>query len=117
MRKAAGRRITSRSVSACEIERGRRGVVDLRVPTTFAAGGRCSGSRATTSRGSGSGLKPGPSGRAGNWRVTLPEPYLWAQSTRRKLVTDFAQRLSEALGTGFRIERELGGGGMSRVFL
>jgi tetratricopeptide (TPR) repeat protein len=33
------------------------------------------------------------------------------------LVTDFAQRLSEALGTGFRIERELGGGGMSRVFL
>ncbi|HEX6315158.1 MAG TPA: serine/threonine-protein kinase, partial [Gemmatimonadaceae bacterium] len=32
-------------------------------------------------------------------------------------MTDFAQRLSEALGTGFRIERELGGGGMSRVFL
>ena len=32
-------------------------------------------------------------------------------------VTDFAQRLSEALGSDFRIERELGGGGMSRVFL
>jgi len=32
-------------------------------------------------------------------------------------LTDFAQRLSEALGTDFRIERELGGGGMSRVFL
>ena len=32
-------------------------------------------------------------------------------------MTDFALRLSEALGTDFRIERELGGGGMSRVFL
>jgi tetratricopeptide (TPR) repeat protein len=32
-------------------------------------------------------------------------------------VTDFAQRLSDALGSGYRIERELGGGGMSRVFL
>ena len=32
-------------------------------------------------------------------------------------MTDFALRLSEALGTDFRIARELGGGGMSRVFL
>ena len=32
-------------------------------------------------------------------------------------MTEFAQRLAEALGPGFRIERELGGGGMSRVFL
>ena len=32
-------------------------------------------------------------------------------------MTDFAQRLAEVLGPGFRIERELGGGGMSRVFL
>jgi len=32
-------------------------------------------------------------------------------------MTDFTQRLAEALGSGFRIERELGGGGMSRVFL
>ncbi len=32
-------------------------------------------------------------------------------------MTDFTQRLGEALGPGLRIERELGGGGMSRVFL
>ena len=32
-------------------------------------------------------------------------------------MTDFTQRLSEALGSDYRIERELGGGGMSRVFL
>ena len=32
-------------------------------------------------------------------------------------MNDFTQRLSEALGPDFRIERELGGGGMSRVFL
>ena len=32
-------------------------------------------------------------------------------------MTEFAQRLSEVVGTNFRIERELGGGGMSRVFL
>jgi len=32
-------------------------------------------------------------------------------------MTDFTARLADVLGTGFRIERELGGGGMSRVFL
>ena len=32
-------------------------------------------------------------------------------------MSDFALRLAEAVGRGFRIERELGGGGMSRVFL
>jgi len=32
-------------------------------------------------------------------------------------MTDFQQRLQAALGAAFRIERELGGGGMSRVFL
>ncbi|HEX6941543.1 MAG TPA: protein kinase [Gemmatimonadaceae bacterium] len=32
-------------------------------------------------------------------------------------MTDFTQRLSEAIGSDYRIERELGGGGMSRVFL
>jgi eukaryotic-like serine/threonine-protein kinase len=32
-------------------------------------------------------------------------------------LTDFTQRLSEAIGSDYRIERELGGGGMSRVFL
>jgi len=32
-------------------------------------------------------------------------------------LTDFALRLGGVLGAGFRIERELGGGGMSRVFL
>jgi len=32
-------------------------------------------------------------------------------------LSDFALRLAEAVGRGFRIERELGGGGMSRVFL
>ena len=32
-------------------------------------------------------------------------------------MSDLTQRLADALGPGFRIERELGGGGMSRVFL
>ena len=32
-------------------------------------------------------------------------------------MTDFIQRLQSALGSAFAIERELGGGGMSRVFL
>jgi tetratricopeptide (TPR) repeat protein len=32
-------------------------------------------------------------------------------------VTDLQTRLQEVLGTSYRIERELGGGGMSRVFL
>jgi serine/threonine protein kinase len=32
-------------------------------------------------------------------------------------LTDFSNRLADAVGAGFRIERELGGGGMSRVFL
>jgi len=32
-------------------------------------------------------------------------------------VTDFFTRLQEALGTSYRLERELGGGGMSRVFV
>ena len=31
--------------------------------------------------------------------------------------TDLRAALQQSLGTGFRIERELGGGGMSRVFL
>jgi len=32
-------------------------------------------------------------------------------------VTDIADRLQAALGSAYRIERELGGGGMSHVFL
>ena len=32
-------------------------------------------------------------------------------------MTELSSRLSEALGPSYRIERELGGGGMSRVFL
>jgi tetratricopeptide (TPR) repeat protein/tRNA A-37 threonylcarbamoyl transferase component Bud32 len=32
-------------------------------------------------------------------------------------LTDFTQRLSDAIGSDYRIDRELGGGGMSRVFL
>ena len=31
--------------------------------------------------------------------------------------TEFADRLQAALGSGYAIERELGGGGMSRVYL
>ena len=32
-------------------------------------------------------------------------------------MTDFLQRLGAALGDAYAIERELGGGGMSRVYL
>src|SRR5580765_6790268 len=31
--------------------------------------------------------------------------------------TDFGQRLQDHLGTAYTVERELGGGGMSRVFV
>src|SRR5574342_1220336 len=36
---------------------------------------------------------------------------------RWRIVTDLKDRLQAALGPGYRVERELGGGGMSRVFL
>jgi len=32
-------------------------------------------------------------------------------------LTDFSDRVQSAVGTGYRLEKELGGGGMSRVFL
>ena len=32
-------------------------------------------------------------------------------------MSDFRDRLQEALGDAYRLERELGGGGMSRVFV
>jgi hypothetical protein len=32
-------------------------------------------------------------------------------------LADLQDRLQQALGTAYRLERELGGGGMSRVFL
>ena len=32
-------------------------------------------------------------------------------------MTNFAEHLQEALGTGYELERELLGGGMSRVFV
>src|SRR5687767_15387755 len=38
-------------------------------------------------------------------------------SPRDTSLTEFTQRLTAALGADYRIERELGGGGMSRVFL
>ncbi|HZI27120.1 MAG TPA: protein kinase [Gemmatimonadaceae bacterium] len=58
-------------------------------------------------------------GAPGRRRFTLWsfEPYLIQASTQTNSLTDFTQRLSEALGQDYRIERELGGGGMSRVFL
>src|SRR3989338_9126576 len=33
------------------------------------------------------------------------------------MTSDLRSRLETALGSGYRVERELGGGGMSRVFL
>ena len=41
----------------------------------------------------------------------------WARRTARRLVSDLRSRLEAALGASYAIERELGGGGMSRVFL
>src|SRR5437868_826879 len=37
--------------------------------------------------------------------------------SRASIVTDFEQRLRAALGASYTIQRELGGGGMSRVFV
>lgn len=33
------------------------------------------------------------------------------------ILTDLTARVQQALGPGYRLERELGGGGMSRVFV
>ena len=55
--------------------------------------------------------------RAHSGRLTVATPKFGPRPPGAGSLTDFAQRLSEALGPDFRIERELGGGGMSRVFL
>jgi len=39
------------------------------------------------------------------------------QSRREKLLADFIDRIQAAVGDTYNIEKELGGGGMSRVFL
>ena len=57
-----------------------------------------------------------------NQRSTAPSSvsglsHVSARITQDHLVTEFQTRLQEILGNNYRIERELGGGGMSRVFL
>ena len=63
-----------------------------------------------------------------NWRSSARSPKLangvsalHVASSHRQLpsgnVTDFVEQLRAALGANYRVERELGGGGMSRVFL
>jgi len=50
------------------------------------------------------------------WRRSRP-CCIFSITPLLETVTDFVEQLSAALGANYRIERELGGGGMSRVFL
>jgi TolB-like protein/Tfp pilus assembly protein PilF len=54
------------------------------------------------------------------WLAPMESPFGFAQAPRGSYVRDFMPdlqaRLQTALGGAYRIERELGGGGMSRVF-
>src|SRR5512141_2471260 len=50
-------------------------------------------------------------------RVLWTVPYPTSESPHTAAMTEFEQQLKETLSAAYEIERELGGGGMSRVFV